>query len=796
MAVSKGHKARGAFLKETNTSYGGAVIACGSEDKIPLLSESVAGVKIIAADNQLEGSGGRKSGEHIGNRFAGSVGLDGVYRGLEHFLLFALGFSHADNSPIDVNGDATVYSHLFEIDDNLEIEAFKLHERNPATGSKIRNGTLCFDKQVSIFEFLSTRVNSITITADSGLGKMTVACDVNAKSRDLASATNTDASTWTLSDSSKILFQNLVCRIRPVDEYTITLSSSDTLQFFENGANEITITIPAATYTGQGLADQIAKQMTLGTSNSITYEGIYTSHDHRFTFRNTNNAITFNMDISDSDTDGILGYFQDQTAALSITGDTGGRFDNADLDSNDKIKITSFTLTFNNNTEIDDQTSDTGLNIEEPVRGAKFTSTLSIQLSRYEDNNLVNWVQEDTKLHCDLRFTGNTISGGESEEFNILIPEMVGITGDPNIGDAGVLRPAFNFIISEPERDFVPGWDENAVTADSEIDKYLISQIGSLTAVSNTIVHDMAVFQGELYFGTGNTDAILAKYNFDTDTLTDSFKDFTSYTKVTALAVGFGKLWIAVSDNTDADIYSYDGTTYTSETTSEFNTNTINALFYSNSFGKIYVGDTDGDITEFNSTPTFTVRLTGSGATLDDVAGFADDNGILYAAGARAGAGRLYNSLNGTSFSAFGAGLGSAPMSDVEIMDGNIMAINTLSTTQVNVTRFDPIVGASVTTFINTDPIGSGQIKLFKNWLYICTEDSSNNAALFRSDGHISTSAVLVKDNFSETKLICLEEYHDMLFIGTSGGADVWVYRPLRSLQIELQNANATNVIL
>ena len=794
MAVSTGHKSLGANKIETNTTYGGAVIACTAGDKIPLLSESVSLTKNIAPDNELIGNAGRRTPTVISNRFGGVVNLNGRYRGLEQFLYQALGFTHADNSPIDVNGDATVYSHLFEIDDCLEIKAFKLPERNPATGSKIRNSTLCFDKQTSIFEFLSTRVDSITFNADASTGIMKVDVTVSAKSRDIASATNTASSGWTLPASSEIKFTGLVCRIRPVDEYTIVNASNDTVRFFENGANNIDITVDAGTYSGQELANEIARLMTSGTSNSISYRGIYTSEDHRFTFKNTNNAITFNMDISSMTMDGLLGYFQDQTAGLQIVGDTGGQFDNADLDTNDKISITSFSLTLNNNNANDDQTNDTGLNIEEPVRNNKFTTTLQINESRYSSNNIIKWVEEDTKLHCDLRFTGDTISGGQSEEFNLIVPEMQGLNENTNIQSAGILRPDYNFIINEPEKDFIPGLDDNAVASDSQYDKYLISQIGSLTAVSNTIVYDQVIYKGELYFVTGDTDAILAKYNFETDTLTDSLKDFTSYTKGTALAVGFGKLWIAVQDGTHADIYSFDGTTYTLETAAEFNTNTINALHYSDAFGTIFVGLADGDISSFDSTPTFTSRQTGGGATQDDVAMFAEDSGVLYSGGALSGAGKITSSSNGTSFANFGSTIASSPISGMEIMDGYIYALNITSTTTISVNRFEPVAGATAVVFTNADPIGAGQLKLFNGWLYVSGEDSSNNAVLFRADGQNQGSAILAKDNFSETKIISFEEYRGMLFIGTSGGADIWVYRPLRSLQIEVQNANATNV--
>ena len=80
--------------------------------------------KNVANDDQLLGQAGRRNPEIVGNRIAGDVELEGVYRGLEPFVMQALGFSHADNSPQDVNGNATVFRHLFEIDDCLEIKAF------------------------------------------------------------------------------------------------------------------------------------------------------------------------------------------------------------------------------------------------------------------------------------------------------------------------------------------------------------------------------------------------------------------------------------------------------------------------------------------------------------------------------------------------------------------------------------------------------------------------------------------------------------------------------------------------
>ena len=86
MTISTGHKSSAANKKETNTTYGGAPIACGSGDKLTLLSEGITLTKNIAPDKELIGNEGRRNPEVVGNRVAGPVTLNGRYEGLERVV--------------------------------------------------------------------------------------------------------------------------------------------------------------------------------------------------------------------------------------------------------------------------------------------------------------------------------------------------------------------------------------------------------------------------------------------------------------------------------------------------------------------------------------------------------------------------------------------------------------------------------------------------------------------------------------------------------------------------------------
>jgi hypothetical protein len=224
-------------------------------------------------------------------------------------------------------------------------------------------------------------VNTLTISGNVDEGSLRVTPEFIAHSRDLDSAVNTSSASWTLTDTPLIRFNDLTVRLRPVDEYTIT-SSNDVLQMVEDTAgtpDDVNIDVPDGTYSGEQLAQKMQDLLNAGTSNSIVYEVKYDYPTKKFSFRNTNNALLIQIDVSDSDIDPTIGFTADPTAALLLTSQVGGQFDNADLDSADEISINNFSIVLNNNLSDNDQTTGTGDTIEEPIRNGKYDLTMTIR---------------------------------------------------------------------------------------------------------------------------------------------------------------------------------------------------------------------------------------------------------------------------------------------------------------------------------------------------------------------------------------------------------------------------------
>lgn len=116
------------------------------------------------------------------------------------------------------------------------------------------------------------------------------------------------------------------------------------------------------------------------------------------------------------------------------------------LDGNDCMKIDSFELAINNNlieptwsTPCTDHTNP--LLTLESIRNGFREVSLAIILPRYQSDQVFTWLNNDTALQCDLKFTSG------SYEFNILLPNIK-IMGDPTaqIGGAELIKPEVNIM--------------------------------------------------------------------------------------------------------------------------------------------------------------------------------------------------------------------------------------------------------------------------------------------------------------------------------------------------------------
>lgn len=797
MAFGSGHGSKAAFKLQDSTTYPGTAIACGAGNQIPFSSESVKRSKNVEPLPTLDGKGGYSDHVVISKRDAGEITCQGFYRSLEQLLAASLGFSHASNSPINPTG--SVYRHLFELSENLHIEDWRLGEKSTVSGSKIRAGTLCVDKQINIDEHLGSMINQLRIIGDATRGQIQFVFGVAANAMDTASAINTSSASWTYTLLSKIAFDDLVFRLRPADEYSIG-AINDVLEVVEDTAgtpDNNLIDVPDGTYSGGSLAAKIQQLLNAGTSNSILYKVTYSNLTHKFTIKNTNTAHLIQVDYSDSQLAATIGFQDDPTAALSITGHTPGYYINAALDSNDAVGISGFEITLDNFLDIDSQTNDSNLKIKEPVRSRPRSVSLTISQPRYTTTTLLDRVDEDSWMVADFRFTGAVIDGAYSEEFNIFFPQLKLLTGATNVVDAGAIRPSFPMVASVPQKDMM-GFNEYSTSTSNELDAFLIQEVLDFSGSAATI-YDMVVFNGRLYAATGDTNGLLCEFAWG-DTAFNAHASFpydvsATFESITAMAAFDGKLYVACLDSAtdDTHIFSWDGDrdsiSWTDEET--FTDLTVNAMFTSEKLGLMLVGLSNGDIYSSADGSTYTVR---DNTNLADCTGFvewtdADGTWYLTASGNEATPySRLLKSTNGTSWSVLSTGQSFTKYSDIDNRENGFCVTQQDGSDRFSISIWETSTRSN--SFSITSYGTAYSIKYYKGWVYAGGEDTSNNSVLIRFDIQAAKDLAYKVTSGNEFKTIV--EYNGWLFFGGKN-AKIYCRRPFQEMQIELQNTESAN---
>ena len=236
MSTGAGFKSKTAWRKEDKQGAYGTPIECGANHQYPLISESLSREIEKELDNVIRHKAGHGASDVLSKLVAGGISIEAVYRGIESIICSALGFSNYSASPETIA--AGVYKHTFELAENLHTESWAAGDGILAGSgylagdNKIRRGTLCTDKTISIWEYISTMVNSITIKGDSKAVRIEL--DLIPYNLDRSSAVNTSSAAWSIpnSDWESILFQDLVLWI---DDYSaaVALTSADAVGISE-----------------------------------------------------------------------------------------------------------------------------------------------------------------------------------------------------------------------------------------------------------------------------------------------------------------------------------------------------------------------------------------------------------------------------------------------------------------------------------------------------------------------------------------------------------------------------------
>lgn len=234
-AAGAGYKSKAAFRREAllyaDTWPSAAPIAVTS--LLPLLGENVDEVPEHALDN-TRGSAYVTASDVVGRSSGGPVRLQVRYEGLEFVWTAALGFmaGRIGGTLMPEQLAVGAYRHLYEMDRSLGAkpwqfgDGWRFGDGLIFGQRKMRRGTYVADRTVSPWEFLSSMVNELTISANRE--GVTLTLDLVSHSRDIASAINTTPVLDALSgsDHPNVLFTDLVVRL---DDFSasIALSSAD-----------------------------------------------------------------------------------------------------------------------------------------------------------------------------------------------------------------------------------------------------------------------------------------------------------------------------------------------------------------------------------------------------------------------------------------------------------------------------------------------------------------------------------------------------------------------------------------
>jgi hypothetical protein len=236
MSIGAGFSSKTAWRKEATQSAYRTVIACGANNQMPLIKENLTRTMKKELDHIAAHKNGHGDIDLVSTEISGLVSFALVYWGIESLLVSAMGFSHYSDSPELI--DTGVYKYTLELSENLYAgewlagDGILAGSGYLAGDKKVRRGTLCLDKVVSIWEYASVMIQTMIIRGNSR--GVQVDFELLPYNLDLASATNTSSSSWSIpnDDWESVLFQDLVLWI---DDYSgsVALTSDDAIGISE-----------------------------------------------------------------------------------------------------------------------------------------------------------------------------------------------------------------------------------------------------------------------------------------------------------------------------------------------------------------------------------------------------------------------------------------------------------------------------------------------------------------------------------------------------------------------------------
>lgn len=298
---------------------------------------------------------------------------------------------------------------------------------------------------------------------------------------------------------------------------------------------------------------------------------------------------------------------------------------------------------------------------------------------------------------------------------------------------------------------------------------------GGMTGIDS--INKMIVYNGKLYIGTNNTNnAELYVYEGGTDwtrvnTTSGQFVSggTTSINEIESMAVHKGLLYFGTTESNSAEVYRYDGNTFskvsatTAGTVDSGGTTSIDSIATLYSYdGNLYLGTTESgsaEVYRYESGTDWTKVSQGTAGTIgeaggantaiDGVRNMVVYNGSLYIGTQKSGDAEIYRYNGGTSWTALGTG--------------------TPGQFETGGEQFDKIHSLTV----------------YKGQMYIGTDDM-DDAVIFRYDGgntwtritNAEDGTIISGDTSAITEIRTMVVYNDTLIAGTakSNAAEVYLY--------------------
>lgn len=440
--AGQGITSKAAFKIETSTY--GTSIACGASDQINIISESVSPSINQAQSVHLRGQAAAKTLYPITKKYGGELMIEAHYSALESLIACALGMSHQNKSPVTTS--TGVYCHYFEPSDDLSGRAFNGYEMTTPSGNVYRRGTLCLEKDVSIWEYVSSMVDGFTMEISPE--RVTFTFKMVPYGLAFDSGTNNSSASYSFpSGNNQVLWDDMILYLKTRDKFTIT-SSNDAISIYEAASNALDIA--DGTYTGYELAQALA----LAATNNATLTGIYQCEydEEQKRFRlYTTNGVTFYVVGAVTELAATMGFTVSGTAALQQISNEDAIPDAlAAFAVGDKVGVSKITLNFENVLDTESQDSTTALQITEPERNGFRRITGTLEIPRYKNDTFLKAVNGFTTYEGWINFIGAAINS-QSYQFNMYLPAIKFVTTGAPIAGPDIIKQSLAFEAQVPE---------------------------------------------------------------------------------------------------------------------------------------------------------------------------------------------------------------------------------------------------------------------------------------------------------------------------------------------------------